>query len=345
MLVAYLFVIAVLLFLSLKVFLGVLLPFIIGLIIAVSVQKPAFKLSEKLKIKQGLIALFMVIGIYLILLSVLAFFGSRLYVMLIKLYEKIPDYTESLSAVAKLITEKTEKLFSKNGDFSVIGNVAGQSLSALGSKVIEYFSDFISAFFKRVPSFLFGILVTVISGCFIAKDFCAFKGILRYALNEERVNAFKRIKNILYKNVFGLIKGYLLLSLITFVDLTAGLLIIGVKNAVRFAVIIAFVDLLPVFGSGIVLVPWAVIHLAKGETGLFWGLVTVYLAVLVVRNISEPKIVGKQVGLHPLLTLLSLFLGLKLFGVMGMFILPLVVTVVYKYMQEKVTESEKEHSI
>lgn len=336
-----------LLFLTLKLFLGVLLPFVIGAVIAVAVQKPSLFLSERIRLKQGTVALFMVIAIYLILLFLFIFFGSRFYVILLKFYEKLPLYTENILSFMDIIAEKIENIFSKSGfvNSSAIGSITGQSLTTFMGKVIEGVSDLISVFFKKIPSFLFGLIITVISGCFIAKDFCVFKKILCYSLNEKRIKTLEKIKNIIYENVFKLLKGYIILSAIAFLVLTLGLLVIGVKNAVKIAMITAFIDLLPVFGSGAVLVPWALISLLKGQTGLFWGLVLLYASVLIIRNVLEPKIVGKQVGLHPLLTLFSLFLGLKFFGVLGMFIFPLTVTVAYKYTEEKVTENKKEHSM
>jgi sporulation integral membrane protein YtvI len=345
--VAYLFVIGFLLFITLKFCLGILLPFIIGTLIAVSVQKPALMLSEKIKLKQGTIAIFMVVGVYFVLLFTAVFFGSRIYTFFVKVYEKLPEYTSSVSAILETSAGKIEEFLSRLGfeNSSVIGDVTSHSLSVFSQKAIDVLSDFISIFLKKAPSFLLGILVALVSGCFIAKDFCSFKKILKYALNEKRIEFLNKIKLIIYENVFKFLKGYLLLSLITFALLLVGFLIIGIKDAVKIALITAFVDLLPVFGSGIVLVPWALICLIKGKNVLCVGLIILYLAVLVARNVLEPKIVGKQIGLHPLITLFSLFLGVKFFGVMGIFVLPLIVTVAYKYFEEKVTEKERRHSM
>ena len=344
---AYLFVIGLLLIVALKLCLGVLLPFIIGTLLAVIVQKPALYVSQKVKLKQGTVALFMVIGIYLVSLFLFVFFGSKIYDGVIKIYEKLPEYTESFSSIMDTSVEKIENLFKRLGfkNSSAIGSVTGQSLNSFANKAIDLVSGFISAFLIKAPSFIFGLLVTIISGCFVAKDFCVFKKILYFALNEKRIEFVKKIKSILYENVFKLLKGYVILSLIAFMVLVVGFLIIGVKSAVKIAIITAFVDLLPVFGSGAVLIPWAIISLLKGQTGLFTALLILYVAVIIIRNVLEPKIVGKQVGLHPLLTLLSLVIGIRFFGAMGIFVLPLIVTVIYKYTEEKVTERERPHSM
>ncbi len=344
---AYVFVIGFLLFVTLKLCLGVLLPFIIGTLIAAVVQKPALKISKMIKFRQGTVALFTVIGIYLILLLVIIFFGSRIYAGLVKIYEKLPYLAENISRLLETSVENIEDFFSRIGfkNSSAIGNVTLQSLGTLSTKAIDLLSQFLSAVLKKAPSFIFGLLVTVISGCFIAKDFCIFKKMLCFALNEKRIEFLRKIKKILYENVFKFFKGYVILSVIAFAVLTVGFLILRVKGAVKIAFITAFIDLLPVFGSGVVLIPWAIISLFNGQTARFIGLIIIYLVVLIIRNFSEPKIVGKQVGLHPLITLLSLFLGVKFFGFMGIFVLPLMVTVIYKYFEEKVTEKQSEHSM
>ena len=119
------------------------------------------------------------------------------------------------------------------------------------------------------------------------------------------------------------LKSYLLILLMTFAQITVGLLIIGVDNALVIALLISVFDILPIVGSGLVLAPWAAIKLLQGQLGVGIGLAVLWAVVIVVRQYAEPKIVGKQVGLHPLATLLCLWVGLKLAGGIGMFALPI----------------------
>ena len=120
----------------------------------------------------------------------------------------------------------------------------------------------------------------------------------------------------------------------TFAEIAIGLLIIGFDNAAVIALLIAVFDILPIVGSGIVLAPWAVIKLLQGKIGMGIGLAILWAVVIVVRQIAEPKIVGKQVGLHPLATMLCLWVGLKLGGGIGMFALPISLLIILELKAE-----------
>ena len=110
--------------------------------------------------------------------------------------------------------------------------------------------------------------------------------------------------------------------LITFAELWTGLLILRVPSAPVIAALIAIFDILPVVGSGTILIPWSVISIFAAETGQGIGLLIVWAVISIVRYIIEPKIVGNQVGMHPLLTLFAMLLGNFIFGGIGILLLP-----------------------
>ena len=110
---------------------------------------------------------------------------------------------------------------------------------------------------------------------------------------------------------------------ITFLILNAGLLLLRVRYPVLAALVITLVDALPVFGTGTILIPWALALFLRGETKTGIGLVILYGAAALSRQALEPRLVGKQVGLNPVLTLLALYTGYRLLGVGGMIVFPI----------------------
>ena len=124
-------------------------------------------------------------------------------------------------------------------------------------------------------------------------------------------------------------RSYALILLITFGEIALGLTIVGVKHAAGIAVAIAIFDILPVVGSGLVLLPWTIVTLISGNLAQGIGLGVIYVVVIVVRQIMEPKIVGDRVGLHPIVTLLSMVLGVYLFGGIGLLGLPITVALIH----------------
>lgn len=333
---AYVFVITSLAYLALKFCLGYLLPFSIGTFIAVVIQKPALSISKKTGVNKGTVALLSVVGIYIILLGVVVAISGWLYFAMGDVYKKLPEYTQSITEYFNRISDDIQSAF--GNEKNVISNLLGNTITSFGETFAGYVSDFATSLLTGMPEFLLSLVVTVISGCYIAKDYEAFKTILKFALSEEKLKSVNKIKRITSFYVLKMLKGYLILTAIAFGILLTGLVMLGVNSAVRIALIVAVVDMLPVFGTGTVLIPWAAIAFIKSDTVLGVGLIIIFIVVMIVREALEPKIIGKGIGIHPLLTLLTLFLGLKFFGIVGMFLLPLIVTVVYKYYEEKVTK-------
>ena len=116
--------------------------------------------------------------------------------------------------------------------------------------------------------------------------------------------------------------------LLTFFELTIGLHILGIENALVIAFLIAIFDVLPVLGTGGIMLPWILISFLNNQVKTGVGLLILYLVITGIRNIIEPKIVGKQIGLHPLLMLMCMYLGARLFGFLGIFILPILILIV-----------------
>ena len=123
------------------------------------------------------------------------------------------------------------------------------------------------------------------------------------------------------------LKQFVLILFITFMEVFIGLVFIGFENAAVIAALIAVFDILPIVGSGMVLLPWTVFTLIQGDIKRGIGLLLLYLFVVIARQVIEPRIVSKRVGLHPLSTLLFMWLGLKLFGGVGMLALPICVLI------------------
>ena len=184
---------------------------------------------------------------------------------------------------------------------------------------------------KNIPSILIGIVIGIIAWIFFTKDYNYIVRFIQNQLPEGKKNVLFEIKQVFSKTIFKMARAYGLILLITFFELFLGfslLSLLGImKNSyyVLIAALIAIFDILPVAGSGGVLVPWAIISLVMGNYKQAIGLIIIYILITLIRQYIEPKIVGDTLGVHPLVTLMGLYVGLKLFGVMGMFIVPLTV--------------------
>ncbi|MDE6385706.1 MAG: AI-2E family transporter, partial [Eubacterium sp.] len=184
---------------------------------------------------------------------------------------------------------------------------------------------------KSVPSALIGIVIGIVAWIFFAKDYDHIVKFIRLQLPESKKNLLVEIKQVFSKTILKMVRAYALIMFITFCELAIGLTIlklIGVMNnsyTFIIAIAIAIFDILPVAGSGGILIPWALIALISGDVGQAIGLIVIYIVISIIRQYIEPKIVGDSLGVNPLVTLAGLYFGLKLFGFMGMFIVPILV--------------------
>ena len=194
----------------------------------------------------------------------------------------------------------------------------------------EVLSAYAARVVSRLPLMLFTLSVTVIASCYIAKDYEKIKEYVKSIVPERFVNRYIELRQAALDGVLKMAKGYFFMFLITFSALALGFLLLGRKNWIMLAFAVSVVDILPVLGTGTVLLPWAAAELLFGGTLPAVGLVVLYLAVTVLRHIAEPKIIGRQTGLHPLLCLGAMFVGLKSVGFWGLVVFPLMLTVLLR---------------
>lgn len=192
------------------------------------------------------------------------------------------------------------------------------SVVAWGEKI----PSFLTGVAGRLPSVLLFLLVTLISCFFAAADYAGLSAFLRRLLPSRVLGKLPEWRRRISVGVRRYLKAYLLLFLLTFGELFLGLTLLREKYAFLIAGITALLDIFPVLGVGTVLLPWALFRLFTGNTaGGIW-LLLLYAVITVVRQIAEPHLVGKSIGLHPLLTLISFYVGMKIFGFIGIFIGP-----------------------
>lgn len=312
---------------------GYVLPFVIGVIIAFSVQKPSRFISERSHIKKEICAVVLTVCICI-------FSFSMLILLILAVGSRILDF---LPSVPRYLSDFEEYFFGAKDDLmknfhaltqaekNSVENIVSQAADSLVTNATGLLSGFATGLVKNLPAFLITSIVTVVASCYIAKDFERLKKFVTGILSVERTATLKAIKRAFQENALKLIKGYALISLITFAELTLAFLILGVNDPLYVAALVALVDVLPVLGVGTVLLPWSAIEFLTHNYSLGTGLLAAYCVIIVVRNFIEPRIIGSQMGINPIFTMFSMFLGLKIAGVSGMIISPLVLTVAISY--------------
>ena len=182
------------------------------------------------------------------------------------------------------------------------------------------------------------MMLMIISTFFIAIDYNKIMNFFSKQIGSKVSNLITEVKDYLFGTVFVCLKSYIIIMTITFVELSIGLTLIGIDNSIIIALLISIFDVLPVLGTGGIMIPWAIIEFILGDIKLGVLLSIVYLVVTIIRNIIEPKIVGKELGLHPLVTLVSMFIGVNIAGIVGLFGAPILLSLLV-HLNEKGTIS------
>lgn len=177
-------------------------------------------------------------------------------------------------------------------------------------------------FAKNLPGALVFLVTTVLATFFFSKDWAKIRALIQRVLPKSGNRALRFMKNEMIHALISYFKAQFKLMGITFMELLAGFILLRQPYAIFLAALISVIDMLPVLGTGTVLIPWAVISLLMKDYRLAIGLAAIYLVCMLVRQLLEPKILGRQIGIHPLVTLICIYAGLRLYGFLGMILLP-----------------------
>lgn len=144
----------------------------------------------------------------------------------------------------------------------------------------------------------------------------------------NKMEFFKKIINDTEKGIKGYIKAQVKLMFITFIIMSIGLTIIDVPYAILISLGIAILDIIPVLGAGLVMIPWSIISFIAGQNKMGINLSIIYIVLLILRQIIEPKIVGKEIGLRPLYTFGATILGAAILGPLGVILGPIIAIII-----------------
>jgi sporulation integral membrane protein YtvI len=186
-----------------------------------------------------------------------------------------------------------------------------------------------------LPNALFTTAVVIIATYYFAIDRVKINSFFLSLFPEKFRPVLKNTRDVLANTVGKYLRAYGLLFFITFGELLLAFIILGIDYSFILALVIALVDFLPVLGTGTVLIPWGIILIVMGNYGLGIGILVTYVIITVVRQVVEPKIVGKFIGLPPIAALASMYIGLNLMGLLGLFLFPLGAIVLMRVLEAK----------
>lgn len=311
------------------------MPFVTAYIISF-IASPLTKLFDRIRFPRALSA---VLAILLVAFVLFAVVGVIVYKIALEVYGfclSAPDlYNRVLTAFEKVrvAADALPNLlpFDISGFMDDFGADIGSAVASVSSSVAGALTRVTLNSAKSIPAVLIGVVFSILASYFIISDKENIKSGVKKVLGQNLSKRISIVKNDLFSALFAYVRAQGILMCITFCELFAGLSILRVKYSFLIAILIAILDAIPVFGTGTVLLPWAVISLLTGSYGMAIGLLVLYGICLVVRQFLEPKIISVQIGVHPLITLMSMYVGYRLFGVFGMILAPVIALLVRNF--------------
>lgn len=339
-------------YLAIKYALGIVWPFVVAFFLAMLLQRPVNFLSTKTPLKRGISSVIMVLFVLVIVGSILGLIIGRIVMelkgffdyLLIKM-EDAPAFVDQIQAwlsdtfsflpksLHESIMTATENFL--NRLMGIEAKASADAIQAENSGIdFSLLSSPLGAVWgtaKQIPMIAVGVLVCVVSCCFMTTDYRTLRDMILSQLSQKRQSAVIRTKQVTFSTLGKMGKAYSIILFVTFMEMLLGLsflkLIHVYDSGYIFAIafITAVVDIIPVLGTGTILIPWALWSLFTGDVGLGIGLLVVYAIISVIRQVIEPKLVASQLGLPPFVTIMAMYIGSQLFGFVGLFLLPITI--------------------
>lgn len=330
--VLYIALLLALVYVGIKFLLPLLMPFVIGIIIAVVFRPLIDLIHKKIHIKRAFVSIAVLILFYGLIGLIISLLGVKVFTLLQDLLDNLPDlYNNYIYPALDKISNDLVK------QFPGIKDQVDDFKNNIGTSTLDYLKNASSSILGKLtnlagqlPSLLIKLIFTIVSSFFFTIDYYRIASFIVQQFKGERREMLLKLKNNGIGTLGKFIRAYATIISITFVELSIGFWIIGIPNPLFFGGLVALIDVLPILGTGAVLLPWSVISFILGNTKIGVGMLLLYVFVTAVRQTIEPKIVGQQIGLHPIVTLILMYVGAQLMGVLGLLILPIIATLLVK---------------
>ena len=308
-------------------------PFLIAFIISLLIEPLIRKVMRLTNLTRKVSAIITLIVVFAVIIGLLIWGITSLITEASNILENLNNNMENItSRVNSLIDnfkfddikipEQIEAIV-QNGLNDLIGegtNIAQKALTNILNTVTQ------------IPKLMIYIGITIVATYFVCADKMYILDQMEHHLPRNWVNKFGHKLRKVISSLGDYLKAEGVLILISFIIVLIGLVVfnlagMNVKYPLFIALFIGFVDALPILGSGTVMLPWAVISAFNGDIQLAIALIVLYIVIVVTRQLIEPRIVSNHIGIHPIFTLIAMYTGFKIIGVMGMFVGPIILII------------------
>lgn len=322
------------------------MPFVVGWLIALIAGPLVHFFEHRIKLKRKIGSAFVIVSVIALVVLLLYFVSSWLIEQVAGLIGALPEMWSGMKSDLDDIGHKFGALFSK------LPTDVGLKFTDTAGQIGEYLGDFFGklsmptieaagSFARRLPSVFIGVIMALLSAYFFVAERNIISDWFRRHMPAAALLQYRAMRRSLKKSVGGYLKAQLKIEVWMYLLLVIGLGLLKVNYFALIALVIAFLDFLPFFGTGTVLIPWAVIKVLTGDYKMAVWLLIIWGAGQLARQLIQPKIVGDSIGVPPLPTLLLLYIGYKIGGIVGMILAVPLGLLIYTMYQEGTFDTTK----
>ena len=329
-----LYIVLVLIVVYLLFKLGIFLfPFTLALFFSIMTQPFSRFLEKKLKFSQKIATIVSIVLFLVIFLGFISLSALRLSGEIYKLSINLNKYSKEAQSLWNTAIDKIYSLlgyFPEGFDEQVKNSING--FIRMGTSKLGSFINSLINFITSIPTIILYICITILSTFFISLDKNKIMAFLEQQFPESWIKKVYNIKREMFNVLGSYIRAQIILMTICFFELLISFNILSflkfnLQYPLIFSIVICIIDALPILGAGAVLLPWSLISFVTGDINLGLALLVIYFLVLSVRQMLEAKLISQNLGVHPLVTLISMYSGFKFFGVIGFLIGPVVMII------------------
>lgn len=309
------------------------MPFLVAFIISLIIEPQIKYIMKKTKMNRRTSSIIIFLFVSIIILGLLSWIIITLFAESSSLLQGLNDYFDKFSNQFKSFMEQFNfnKIKLSNEIFDIIQQSSDDFFNTISNWVRNALNGLINII-TQLPNIAICIGITILALYFICVDKIYILDQIEYHLPKVWVKKINIHLKELIQTLGGYLKAEATLILVSFVISLIGLYLLSflkfnIQYPLLMALFIGFVDALPILGSGSVMIPWAIISGLNGDLSLGVALITLLLIMSIVRQFLEPKLVSKNIGVHPIFTLIAMYTGFKITGVIGLLIGPIILII------------------
>lgn len=312
----------------LPVFLKLFLPFILAFAVASPCQKILNFLNKKLKIHRGISSALVVTLLVAFVSWIIFLIFSQLFAQVKSFTEVIPETIETVKSTFYQLSDRYKEFYMSFSPrfrefFDSFNVQLSEYLKAAAAPLTGSIFNIAKRFAVSLPDVVIFFFMFLLSTFFITKDYALIRSFFRENCPQKIQKTLHTFKTTAFSAFLTYLRAQLIMMSITFTVVTVALWIIGADYPFVMGALIGIVDALPFFGTAIIIIPWSIMSFINGNYFFAGGLLVIQVIAFVTRQLLEPKIVSSQIGIHPLITLISIYIGLNLFGIGGIILGPI----------------------